>query len=104
LPIYTTGTAFVITPVIGWVDPAFVAQPNPNEVADVFEVPLAFLMNPANHQRHEFEWDGRKREWFSMPYTDPAFGVDAQNSAPPTRYIWGATAGILRNLYRFLSA
>lgn len=96
LPRYITGTAFHITPVVALVQPGFTVQANPSEVADVFEVPLSFLMNPAHHARHEFEFDGHRREWFSMPYLD---GQTGQN-----RYIWGATAGMLRNLYRFLAA
>ena len=94
LPVYTTGTAFVVTPVVALVQPGFELQPNPGEVADVFEVPLAFLMNPANHHRHEMEWDGVHREWFSMPWND----------GRKEHFIWGATAGMLRNFYRFLSA
>ncbi len=94
LPVYTTGTAFVITPVVAWVEPGFTLQPNPGEVADVFEVPLAFLLNPAHHRRHAFEADGLRREWFSMPYQDGAV----------ERFIWGATAGMLRNFYRFMVA
>ncbi|HEY0200080.1 MAG TPA: CoA pyrophosphatase [Burkholderiaceae bacterium] len=94
LSIYVTGTAFIVTPVVGLVRPGFVLQPNAYEVADVFEVPLAFLMNPANHRRHQFDNDGVRREWFSMPYQD----------GPKEYFIWGATAGMLRNLYRFLSA
>lgn len=94
LPVYTTGTAFVITPVVAWVEPGFVLQPNPGEVADVFEVPLAFLLNPAHHRRHAFDADGVRREWFSMPYQDGAV----------ERFIWGATAGMLRNFYRFMAA
>lgn len=94
LPTYTTGTAFVITPVVALVRPGFVLKPNPYEVADAFEVPLDFLMNPAHHRRHEVEWEGARREWFSMPYDD----------AGCERYIWGATAGMLRNFYRMLSA
>ncbi len=94
LPTYTTVTAFVITPVVGLVRPDFTVQPNPYEVDDIFEVPLAFLMNPANHQRHAFEADGMRREWLSMPFHD----------GRAERFIWGATAGMLRNLYRFLSA
>lgn len=90
LPVYTTGSAFVITPVVALLTPGFVITPNADEVADVFEVPLAFLMNPANHRRHVIDAGGFKREWLSMPYED--------------RFIWGATAGMLRNLYRFLSA
>lgn len=98
LPTYVTGTAFIITPVVGLVQPGFEPQPNPHEVADVFEVPLRFLMQPSNHRRHMLEWEGASREWLSMPYTsdDP--------SLPKERFIWGATAGMLRNLYRFLSA
>jgi 8-oxo-dGTP pyrophosphatase MutT (NUDIX family) len=100
LPRYVTGTAFHITPVIAAVRPGFALQANPGEVADVFEVPLAFLMNPAHHARHRFEFQGHQREWFSMPWLDTQTGL----SPAPTRFIWGATAGMLRNLYRFLSA
>jgi 8-oxo-dGTP pyrophosphatase MutT (NUDIX family) len=91
---YVTGTAFVVTPVVGLVSPDHTINPNPSEVASVFEVPLAFLMNPAFHQRHALEAEGRRREWFSMPYQD---GEDL-------RFIWGATAGMIRNFYRFLMA
>lgn len=94
LPQYVTGTQFFITPVVALVRPGFVLQPNPHEVDDVFEVPLAFLMDPANHRRHGLEWDGVVREWYSMPYQD----------GDRERFIWGATAGMLRNLYRFLTA
>ncbi len=94
LPTYVTGTAFVITPVVALVRPGFSLAPNPHEVDDAFEVPLRWLMDPAHHRRHAFEWDGVRREWFSMPYDD----------AGRERYIWGATAGMLRNLYRLLSA
>ncbi len=94
LPIYVTGSAFLVTPVVALVRPGFTLALNDFEVADAFEVPLAFLMNPAHHQRHSVEWEGVRREWFSMPYQD-------QNVQ---RYIWGATAGMLRNLYRMLSA
>lgn len=102
LPTYVTGTAYIITPVIALVTPGFMLVPNPGEVADVFEVPLAYLMNPANHRRHEREFDGVTRQWLSMPYLDPA--VVEGNAGPTERFIWGATAGMLRNLYRFLSA
>lgn len=102
LPTYVTGTAFIITPVVALVKPGFELQPNPGEVADVFEVPLGYLMNPAHHRRHEFEFEGVIRQWLSMPYTDPVLQVDAGEARE--RYIWGATAGMLRNLYRFLSA
>ncbi len=94
LPLYTTGTAFVITPVVALVRPGFTITPNVGEVADVFEVPLSFLLDPANHRRHAFEFEGLRREWFSMPYQD----------AGTERYIWGATAGMLRNFYRFMAA
>ncbi|MGA8785781.1 MAG: CoA pyrophosphatase [Polaromonas sp.] len=102
LPTYVTGTAFIITPVVALVKPGFRLQPNPGEVADVFEVPLRFLMNPAHHRRHELEFDGVIRQWLSMPYIDPM--GEAVNSEARERYIWGATAGMLRNFYRFLSA
>ena len=94
LPVYTTGTAFIITPVVALVDPGHVITPNPGEVADTFEVPLAFLMDPAHHRRHAFEWEGVRREWFSIPWHDHG----------KERFIWGATAGMLRNFYRFLAA
>jgi 8-oxo-dGTP pyrophosphatase MutT (NUDIX family) len=92
LPVYTTGSAFLVTPVVALVSPALQIQANPHEVADVFEVPLAFLMDPANHRHHAMDWAGARREWLSMPYVD----------ANEQRFIWGATAGMLRNLYRFL--
>jgi len=98
LPIYITGTSFLVTPVVALVQPDFVLRPNPFEVADTFEVPLAFLMNPANHRRHTVEWGGVQREWFSMPYREP------YPASGPERFIWGATAGMLRNFYRFLLA
>jgi len=94
LPVYVTGTAFVVTPVVALIDSAMSLTPNPDEVAEIFEVPLPFLMDPANHRWHVFEWEGGKRDWYSMPYHD-----GFQN-----RFIWGATAGMLRNLYRFLLA
>lgn len=102
LPIYVTGTAYVITPVVALVQPGFELRPNPGEVADVFEVPLRYLMTPAHHRRHEFEFDGVTRRWLSMPYVECA--NEAEGSEAKERYIWGATAGMLRNLYRFLSA
>ncbi|NMM06108.1 CoA pyrophosphatase [Polaromonas sp.] len=102
LPTYVTGSAFIITPVVALVKPGFELQPNPEEVADVFEVPLGYLMNPANHRRHEMAFDDGIRQWLSMPYTDPV--NEADDGEPRERYIWGATAGMLRNLYRFLSA
>jgi 8-oxo-dGTP pyrophosphatase MutT (NUDIX family) len=94
LPEYITGSVFHVTPVVALVKPDFSLFANPNEVADMFEVPLAFLMNPSNHRHHQVQWQGVQREWLSMPYHD---GVT-------DRFIWGATAGMLRNLYRFLLA
>lgn len=92
LPTYTTGTQFIITPVVALVRPDHRLAISAFEVADAFEVPLDFLMNPRHHHRHAFEWGGVRREWFSMPYMD----------GPTERFIWGATAGMLRNFYRFL--
>jgi 8-oxo-dGTP pyrophosphatase MutT (NUDIX family) len=94
MPTYTTGTRFVITPVVALVHPSHEIQANPHEVADAFEVPLAFLMNPAHHRRHHVTFEGVRRDWFSMPYMD----------GTAERFVWGATAGMLRNLYRFLVA
>lgn len=94
LPAYVTGTAFTVTPVVALVQPGFELRPNPHEVADVFEVPLAFLMDPRHHRRHAFEFEGQRREWYSMPFDDG--GTE--------RFIWGATAGMLRNFYRLLTA
>lgn len=94
MPTYTTGSMFIITPVVALVPPDYELSLNEYEVADAFEVPLEFLMNPAHHRHHEYEWAGRRRTWLSMPY------MDGQTE----RFIWGATAAMLRNFYRFLSA
>lgn len=96
LPEYTTGTGFAVTPVVGIVRADFCLDPDPNEVADVFEVPFAFLMDPRNHERRRFDIDGRDRTFFAMPY----------RAAPdaPEYFIWGATAAMIRNLYHFLAA
>ena len=101
LPVYVTGTAFWVTPVIALVSPGFELAPNADEVQDVFEVPLAFLMNPANHRRHHLDWQGQQRHWFSMPYHEVRTGPQGQIDQTE-RFIWGATAGMLRNFYRFL--
>jgi 8-oxo-dGTP pyrophosphatase MutT (NUDIX family) len=82
---YLTGTGFSISPFVGVLPPAFTPQPHPREVADVFETPLSFLMNPANHQRHEREFKGALRAYYAMPHNG--------------RYIWGATAGMIKSLY-----
>jgi 8-oxo-dGTP pyrophosphatase MutT (NUDIX family) len=94
LSTYVTGSSFIITPIVGLVRPDAVLRANPHEVADVFEVPLAFLLDPAHHRHHVVEWGGVRREWFSMPYQD----------GDKNRFIWGATAGMLRNFYRFMRA
>jgi len=94
LPLYTTGSSFLVTPVVALVQPGFDLKLNAHEVTDAFEVPLAFLMNPANHRHHQVHWQGVQRHWLSMPYHDGS----------QERFIWGATAGMLRNFYRFLRA
>ncbi len=99
LPEYITGTGFIVTPVVGFVLPGFALKPDSFEVAEVFEVPLAFLMNPANHRWHAVEFEGARREFLSMPW----MGVDAHGQ-PKRYFVWGATAAMLRNLYRFLAA
>jgi 8-oxo-dGTP pyrophosphatase MutT (NUDIX family) len=96
LPVYTTVTNFVVTPVVALIAPGFAVQPDPFEVAEAFEVPLAFLMNPAHHQRRAFDWQGRRREFLAIPWQP--------TEASEPYFIWGATAAMLRNLYRFLSA
>lgn len=96
LPVYKTVTAFSVTPVVALVQPVFELRVDPSEVAEVFEVPLAFLMTPAHHQRHAVEFAGERREFFSMPWQPP--GRDHPY------FIWGATAAMLRNFYRFLAA
>ena len=82
---YVTGTAFRITPVIGVLPPDFQAQPDPTEVADVFEAPLEFLFNAANHQTGTAFYKGKHRSYTEMPWQGFR--------------IWGVTAGIIRDLY-----
>ncbi len=93
LPLYTTGSQYEITPVVALVRPGFELKANAFEVESIFEVPLDFLMNPANHRHHRMPSPKGTRHWLSMPYHD----------GQQERYIWGATAGMLRNLYQFLS-
>lgn len=90
LPTYYAATGFRITPVLSLVRRGFDLKPNPTEVDDVFEVPLSFLMDEANHQRGSRVWDGHERHFYLMPYEE--------------RNIWGITAGILRTLYERLYA
>ena len=97
MPSYVTGTGFVVTPVVGLVEPEHALAHDAFEVADVFEVPLAFLMDPANHQRRIWRWDdGQSRSFLAMPWTRPSDGREY--------FVWGVTAAILRNLYGFVSA
>jgi 8-oxo-dGTP pyrophosphatase MutT (NUDIX family) len=95
LPTYTTVTAYQVTPVVALIEPPRALVLDPFEVAEVFEVPLAFLMDPANHHRHAVELQGLSRRFLSMPW-----GQDA-NGEP--YFVWGATAAMLRNLYGFLA-
>jgi len=85
LDLYGTGFGFRILPTVARVRPGFALTINRSEVVDAFEVPLAFLMNPANHQVHSREFRGMERSYYAMPFAE--------------RYIWGATAGMLRVLY-----
>ncbi len=82
---YLTGTGFIISPFVGLLPAEFEPKPDPWEVADVFETPLSFLMNPENHETHSAVWNGKLREYYAMPHNG--------------RYIWGATAGMLKSLY-----
>jgi 8-oxo-dGTP pyrophosphatase MutT (NUDIX family) len=86
---YVTRTGYAVTPIIGFVRPVFTLKPDPREVADVFEVPLDFFLDPANHHVHSRTWQGRERRYYAMPYGE--------------RYVWGATAGMIKNLYHILA-
>ncbi len=85
---FETISGFLVAPFIGLVSPGFVPRPDPREVADIFETPLSFLMNPANHIRHSREWRGSARVYYAMP-----FGA---------RYIWGATARMIKGVHDHL--
>jgi 8-oxo-dGTP pyrophosphatase MutT (NUDIX family) len=89
LPDYDIATGFRVTPVVGWIEPPVAYAPDPFEVAEVFEVPLTHFLDPANHQRHSDEVNGRRRSYYAMPYQQ--------------RFIWGATAGMLYSLYQALT-
>lgn len=84
LPEYRTGTGFRVIPVVALVEPPFDLRPDPFEVAEVFEVPLDFLLDPVNHKQHEMHYRGALRRYYAMPYGD--------------YFIWGATAGMIRSL------
>jgi 8-oxo-dGTP pyrophosphatase MutT (NUDIX family) len=89
LPEYHTRTGFRVTPVVGLLTPPVALQPDPREVEEVFEVPLAFLLDPQNHRRETRELQGRTVGYYAMHFGN--------------RTIWGATAGMLVNLYRHLA-
>jgi 8-oxo-dGTP pyrophosphatase MutT (NUDIX family) len=90
LPEYRTSTGFAVTPVVGWTEPPVAFRPDPHEVAEVFEVPLAFLLDPGNHRYESAFYKGRMRKYWAMPYGQ--------------RFIWGATAGMLVTFQRILAA
>lgn len=87
---YRTGTGYEITPIVGIVTPGFTQRADPREVADVFEVPLDHFLDERNHRIDSRVWQGRERHYYAMPYGE--------------RYIWGATAGMLKNLHFILTA
>lgn len=89
MPAYCTRTGFCVTPVVGFVAPPLELVPDSREVAEVFEVPLGFLLDPRNHERHTREYEGRQVGFFVIQYGE--------------RRIWGATAGMVINLYRMLA-
>jgi 8-oxo-dGTP pyrophosphatase MutT (NUDIX family) len=85
---YLSNSNYLVTPVVAKVAPDYALELNPHEVAAAFEVPLSFLMDGANHQLHSRQLRGRERRYYAMPYGE--------------RYIWGVTAGIIRNMYERL--
>jgi 8-oxo-dGTP pyrophosphatase MutT (NUDIX family) len=89
LPEYWTITGYRVTPVVGWIEPPFSLSLDSYEVADAFEVPLAFLMDPASHEQRSYDYRGRRRSYFAIPYDG--------------RLIWGATAAMIVNLQRILA-
>ena len=89
LPEYRTSTGYAVTPVVGWAEPPLAYTPDPHEVADVFEVPLAFLLDARNHRYESAFYRGRMRHYWAMPYGE--------------RFIWGATAGMLVTFHRLLA-
>ena len=88
LDAYLSGTGYLVTPAVALVESGAPLALNPHEVAETFEVPLGFLMDPARHEIHSRQWNGRQRRYYAIPFGD--------------RYIWGVTAGIIRNLYERL--
>ena len=90
IPQYTTGTGYLVTPVVGWIEPPVHYRPDPTEVAECFEVPFDFLVDMQQHRVETAMYKGRMRSYYALPYG--------------RRYIWGATAGMLVTLTRVLSA
>ncbi len=90
LPVHEMSSGFRISPVVGWIEPPFDLTPDPFEVAATFEVPLEHFLDPVNHLRRYYYFNGRHRHYLAMPFEG--------------RYIWGATAGMLYSLYRQLRA
>ena len=88
LPEYRTSTGFAVTPVVGWAEPPLAYRPDPHEVADVFEVPLTFLLDTRNHRYESAFYRGRMRHYWAMPYGE--------------RFIWGATAGMIVTFQRLI--
>jgi 8-oxo-dGTP pyrophosphatase MutT (NUDIX family) len=88
--LYRTGTGFEITPIVGILTPGFTIRADPREVADVFEVPLEHFLDEVNHKLDSRQYQGRERRYYAMPYGE--------------RYIWGATAGMLKNLHFIMTA
>jgi len=95
LPPYTTGTAFAVTPVVALVQPHYQLHINAQEVDCAFEIPLPHLLDPHKHYLQQFEANGQLRRWYAMPSCD---------EHGQSRFVWGASAGMLRNLYHFLLA
>jgi len=89
LPEYRTSTGYAVTPVVGWAEPPLAFTPDPHEVAEIFEVPLAFLLDTGNHRYESAFYRGRMRHYWAMPYGD--------------RFIWGATAGMLVTFQRLIA-
>jgi len=89
LPIYRTGTGFEVTPIVGWAEPPLEYRPDPHEVEAVFEVPLAFLLDPSNHRYESAFFRGALRKYWAVPYGE--------------RFIWGATAAMLVMFHRVVS-
>ena len=89
LPEYRTSTGYAVTPVVGWAEPPLAYVPDPHEVAEVFEVPLAFLMDVRNHRYESAFYRGRMRHYWAMPFGE--------------RFIWGATAGMLVTFQRLMT-